>query len=73
MDAAKDIHKEMLPIWAAFLCGYPMKRSLIQTCTPTGHLYRVTCTRCIDTINSPDDGHKAVRNVQKIEINIHEK
>jgi hypothetical protein len=22
MDAAKDIHKEMLPIWAAFLCGY---------------------------------------------------
>jgi hypothetical protein len=20
---AKDIHKEMLPIWAAFLCGYP--------------------------------------------------
>jgi hypothetical protein len=24
MDAAKDIHKEMLPIWAAFLCGYPL-------------------------------------------------
>jgi hypothetical protein len=23
MDAAKDIHKEMLPIWAAFLCRYP--------------------------------------------------
>jgi hypothetical protein len=23
MDAAKDIHKEMLPIWAAFLCEYP--------------------------------------------------
>jgi hypothetical protein len=22
IDAAKDIHKEMLPIWAAFLCGY---------------------------------------------------
>src|SRR5215475_2277407 len=21
---AKDIHKEMLPIWAAFLCGYPL-------------------------------------------------
>jgi hypothetical protein len=20
MDATKDIHKEMLPIWAAFLC-----------------------------------------------------
>jgi hypothetical protein len=24
MDAAKDMHKEMLPIWAAFLCGYPL-------------------------------------------------
>jgi hypothetical protein len=22
MDAAKDIDKEMLPIWTAFLCGY---------------------------------------------------
>jgi hypothetical protein len=21
---ANDIHKEMLPIWAAFLCGYPL-------------------------------------------------
>jgi hypothetical protein len=34
--------------------------SLIQTCTPNGDLYRVTCSRCrIDTINSPDDGHMA--------------
>jgi hypothetical protein len=24
IDAAKDIHKEMLPIWAAFLCGNPL-------------------------------------------------
>src|SRR5215475_1362941 len=24
---AKDIHKEMLPIWAAFLCGYPLLHS----------------------------------------------
>jgi hypothetical protein len=31
MDAAKDMHKEILPIWAemqaiwaAFLCGYPL-------------------------------------------------
>jgi hypothetical protein len=24
MDAAKDIHKEMLPIWATLLCGYPL-------------------------------------------------
>jgi len=45
-----------------------------QSCTPNGHLYRVTYTRCrIDTINSPDDGHIAARNMQRIEINIHEK
>jgi hypothetical protein len=24
MDEAKDIHKEMLPIWAALLCGYSL-------------------------------------------------
>jgi hypothetical protein len=24
MDTAKDIDKEMLPIWAAFLCRYPL-------------------------------------------------
>jgi len=45
-----------------------------STCTPNGHLYRVTYTRCrIGTINSPDDGHVAARNMYKIEINIHEK
>jgi hypothetical protein len=44
------------------------------TCTPDGHLYTVTYTRCrIDTINSPDDVHMAARNMQGIEINIHEK
>jgi hypothetical protein len=26
MDAEKDIHKEMLLIWAEFLCGYPLLR-----------------------------------------------
>jgi hypothetical protein len=47
---------------------------LIQTCTPNGHLYRVTYTRCrIDTINSPYDGHMAARNMYRIEINIHKK
>jgi len=46
----------------------------IQTCTLNGHLYRVTYTRCrIDTINSPDGGHMAVRNMWRTEINIHEK
>jgi len=42
--------------------------------TPNGHLYRVTYTRCrINTINSPDDGHMAARNVYRIEINMYEK
>jgi hypothetical protein len=51
-----------------------MKLSLIQTCTPDDHLYKVTYTRChIDTINTPDDGHVAARNMWRIEINIHEK
>ena len=41
-----------------------MRLRLIQTCTPYGQLYRVTYTRChIDTINSPDDGHMAARNM----------
>jgi len=36
----------------------------IQTCIPDCHLHRLTYTRCrIDTINSPDDGHMAVRNM----------
>ena len=41
-----------------------MRMRLIQTCTPDGYLYRVTYTRCrIDTINSPDDGYMAARNM----------
>ena len=36
----------------------------IPTCIPDGHLRRVTYIRCcIDTINSPDDGHMAARNM----------
>jgi len=31
---------------------------------PNGHLYGVTYTRCrINTINSPNDGHMAARNM----------
>jgi len=46
----------------------------IQTCIPDGHLHRLTNTRRrIDTINYPDDGHMAVRNMLRIEINIQEK
>jgi len=45
-----------------------------QACTPNGHLYGVIYTRCrIDTINSPDDGHMADRNMYRIDINIYEK
>ena len=34
----------------------------------------MTNTRClIDIINSPDDGQIAARNMQRIELNIHEK
>ena len=33
-------------------------------CIPEGHLHTVTYTICrIDTINYPDDGHIAVRNM----------
>jgi len=49
-------------------------QSVVQTCTPDSHLYRLTYTGCrIDTINAPDDGHMAAWNMQRIEINIHEK
>jgi len=35
-----------------------------QTCTPDGHLHRVTYTRCsINTINSSDDEHVSARNM----------
>jgi len=48
--------------------------NLSQTCTPNGHLYRVTYTRCrIDTNTSPDDGQMAARNMSRKQLNIHEK
>jgi hypothetical protein len=40
----------------------------------TCHSVQMTCTTCrIDTINSPDNGHMAVRNMWRTGINIHEK
>jgi len=50
-------------IWMTVWCvGFD--ETLIQIFTPNDHLYRLTHTRCfIDTINSPDDGHMAVRNM----------
>jgi hypothetical protein len=48
--------------WVVYRFGWDC--SLIQTCTPNSHLYRVTYTRCrIYIINSPDDGHMTVRNM----------
>jgi hypothetical protein len=47
---------------------------IIQNCTPDCHLYAVKYTRRrIDTINSPDDGRMAARNMTRIGINIYEK
>jgi hypothetical protein len=48
MDAAKDIHKEMLPIWTAFLCGYPLlhpyffahKKRTTPRCSIVVHVFR---------------------------------
>ena len=58
-----------MTVWCAGL-----DESLIQTCTPNGHLYTVTYTGCrIDTIDSPDDAHVAARNMRRTEINIREK
>jgi hypothetical protein len=49
-----------MTFWYAGLDG----NAIVHTCIPDGHLHRVTYTRCrIDTINSPDDGHIAVRNM----------
>ena len=44
------------------------------TCTPDGHIHRLTYTRYrIDTVDSPDDGHMTAQCMYWIEINIHEK
>jgi hypothetical protein len=45
---AKDIHKEMLPIWAAFICGYPLlhpyflptKKRTKPCCSIVVHIFR---------------------------------
>jgi len=45
------------------VCRFGWNCSSIQTCTPDGHLNRVTYTRYrINTINSPDDEHRGARN-----------
>jgi hypothetical protein len=55
---AKDIHKEMLPIWAAFLCDYPLlhpfcgqkiwkQRIFTKKCCPYGQHFFVIILCCI--------------------------
>jgi hypothetical protein len=40
----KDIHKEMLPLWAAFLCGHPLHPHFCPQKTHNATLfYRGTC------------------------------
>jgi hypothetical protein len=56
-----------LIVWIGHLVYVTVYRWLfgVQVCTPDRHLYGVIYTRCrIDTINSPDDGHMAARNVE---------
>jgi len=54
-----DYNDDVVPVFLN-----PKELSSIQACIPDGHLHTVTYTRCrIDTINSPDDGHMAVRNM----------
>ena len=49
-------------------------QSSVQTCIPDGHLHSVTYTIYrIDTTESPDDEHLNIRNMYRIEINIHKK
>jgi len=58
------LSEELIVSIRNLVCRFGWDWSLIQTCTPNGHLYRVTYTRCrTDTINSPDDGHVAARNM----------
>jgi hypothetical protein len=40
---AKDIHKEMLPIWAEFLCGYHLLPYFLATKKDATLFYRGTC------------------------------
>ena len=45
----------------------------VQTCTLDGHLHRVTYTRCINTVDSPDDEHRGARKMYRSRINTYEK
>jgi len=63
-----DISYMSLYVGDRLVCRFGWKSmSSIQTCTPDGHLNRVTYKRCrIDTINSPDDERMGARNMYRI-------
>jgi len=48
---------------AVWYAGMDGNGSSIHTCTPDGHLHRVTYARCIDIIDYPDDEHMEARNM----------
>jgi hypothetical protein len=55
------------------LCGWlsSMQGGMKPPCRPDSHPHRVTNTKFrIDTVISPDDGHRVARNMQRKEINI---
>jgi len=46
------------------ICHSVLSNVWYAGCIPDGHPHRVTYTRyCIDTVNSPDDGHMVARNM----------
>jgi len=66
----------LLYVGACLVCRFGRNCSSIKTCTLDGHLHRVTqkYTKCrINTIDSPDDKQRSVRNMQRIGINIYTK
>jgi hypothetical protein len=43
----------------------------IPPCIPDSHPYRIVSTKCrINTVVSPDDGHRVARNMKRKGINI---
>jgi len=65
-DGLSVHHQESKTVHTASgICHTDSADSLLAgTSTPNGHLYRLIYTRSrIDTINSPDDGHMAARNM----------
>ena len=64
LDETHPLHPLWYNVYMHYTIDVQVWMILIQTCTPNGHLHRMTYTRCrTDTINSPDDRHMAARNM----------